>query len=272
MSSMKDLSDFLAHFQSGFSRQKNTGYTLTSMVGKGIYIVAHQGLGDHILCSGLYREYSVNYLKCIVPVIDSYFETVSKMLQDVPNLQVVPYTTEFWAMKMEAHANLLRSFGYDVLKLGHFGSGFFLDPQKRLDANFYDQAGLNLNHRWDSWNLSRDKNAEERLFKKLIDGNEPYIFLHDDESRNFGINQELLPEGIRIIRPDKKLAKEFSFFDYLKIIENAQELHCIESSFAALIESMQFDKPKFAHRYARPEAKSDFRHEFTYRSKWHIYK
>ena len=65
---------------------------------------------------------------------------------------------------------------------------------------------------------------------------------------------------------------KFSFFDYLKIIENASEIHCIESSFAALIESLEYSIPKYAHRYARPEAKNDFRHEFTYRSNWHVYK
>jgi hypothetical protein len=84
------------------------------------------------------------------------------------------------------------------------------------------------------------------------------------------VRRDLIPPNLRIIKPDISL-KEFNFFDYTMIIENSKEIHCIESSFAALIESIPLRVPKFAHRYARPEATSDFRHEFTYRSSWGIY-
>jgi hypothetical protein len=54
------------------------------------------------------------------------------------------------------------------------------------------------------------------------------------------------------------------------IIENSFEIHCIESSFSAFIEMLDLSIPKFAHRYARPEAKNDFCHEYTYKSAWQI--
>lgn len=238
---------------------------------QGIYILCHQGLGDHVLCNGIYREYAQRYKKCIIPVVDKYYLTVKRMLSDVKNIQIVRFNNQFWAFKMEAHANLLNLFGYDTLKLGIFGPDFFLDRTKRLDANFYHQAELSLNKRWDSFKIKRNFISEEKLFKYLIGNNKKYVFLHDDKKRKFIVDSGLLPKDVLIVEPDEKLKNKFSFFDYLKIIENASEIHCIESSFAALIESLEYSIPKYAHRYARPEAKNDFRHEFTYRSNWHVY-
>ena len=233
--------------------------------------MSHQGLGDHILCNGIYSEYASKYKKCVIPVIDKYYSTVSRMLSDVKNIQIVKFRNPFWSFKMEAHANLLNLFGYGTLRLGIFGADFFKDSSKRLDANYYYQAGLSINKRWDSFKLVRNNEAEDALFKLLVGDRKEYIFLHEDGKRNFLINSELIPKNIMTVKPIEKLNNKFSFFDYLKIIENASEIHCIESSFAALIESLELPIPKYAHRYARPEAKSDFRHEFTYRSNWHVY-
>jgi hypothetical protein len=239
---------------------------------QGIYILGNQGLGDHLLCNGIYREYAQRYKKCIIAVRHNYYHTIKRMISDVKNIQIVSFSDHYWTFKMEAHANFLIRFGYDTLRLGKFGPDFFLDKSKRLDANFYDQAKLSLDIRWDSFNIVRDSIAEEKLFKLLIGNNKEYIFLHDDKRRDFIIDIDLLPKNVQIVEPSEKLKNKFSFFDYLKIIENAKEIHCIESSFAALIEGFEYEIPKYAHRYARPEAKNDFRHEFTYKSKWHVYK
>jgi hypothetical protein len=239
---------------------------------RGMFILCHQGLGDHILCNGIYRDYAREFKRCVIPVTDKYYITVSRMLSDVKNIQIVKFKNPFWSFKMEAHANLLNSFGYDTLRLGVFGVDFFQDSSKRLDDNYYSQAGLLINKRWDSFKLVRNNEAEDTLFRLLVGDRKEYIFLHEDEKRNYLIDHDLLPKNAIIVKPIEGLNKKFSFFDYLKIIENAKEIHCIESSFAALIESLEYSIPKYAHRYARPEAKNDLRHEFTYRSNWHVYK
>jgi hypothetical protein len=234
---------------------------------KGIYILPHPGLGDHILCAGIYREYSSKYFHCVVPVVTRYREEVRAMLKDVSNIQVISYGSE---LQLLAHRDFLRKCGYDVLNLGSYGSDWFNDETRRLDANYYDQAGLSLDCRWNSFRYVRNKAREHELFNMLqCDGGE-YIFVHDDARRNFNIDQSKLPTGVRIVRPDLKFANSYRIFDYLKIIENATEIHCIESSFCALIESLEIPLPKFAHRYARPEAKADRRLEFTYRSEWEV--
>jgi hypothetical protein len=192
------------------------------------------------------------------------------MLSDVKNIQIEVYKWSYENIRMDAHASLLSKAGFDVIRLGYSGKDFFKDPCKRLDQNFYDQAGVELKNRWDKFKVVRNLAREKELFDILVSNGEPYIFLHEDSSRGFTIDVSRIPRDVQIVRPDPKRAAGFTVFDYLTIIENSWQIHCIESSFGALIESMQYDIPKFAHRYARPEAKSDFRQEFTYRSKWEI--
>lgn len=235
-----------------------------------IYIVGHQGLGDHLLCNGIYREYALKYVLCIVAVTKKYEQTIKRMLADVPNIRVASYPDKYFDAYSLAHVKIMRKIkGFDVLVLGYRGKDFFDESNLRLDAHFYKQANLDLDLRWSNFNYGRDMEKERQLFEYFGCKDSDYIFLHEDESRNFLVRRDLIPSNVRIIKPDVSL-KEFNFFDYTMVIERAKEIHCIESSFGVFIESLPIDVPKFAHRYARPEAKNDFRHEFTYRSSWNI--
>ena len=124
--------------------------------------------------------------------------------------------------------------------------------------------------RWDSFKVNRDIEKEKYLYQLLGCDKKDYIFLHEDVSRNFIIDRKKIPENISIIEPNMNM-KEFNLVDYTKIIENAKEIHVIESSFAAYIESLPLDIPLYAHRYSRGHALNDFRHEFTYKKPWVIF-
>jgi len=237
---------------------------------KPLYVLAHQGMGDQILCCGIYRSLAEQRRSLIVPTTATNANSVSQMLSDVENIEIEVYKSSYENIRMDAHASLLSKAGFDVIRLGYSGKDFFKDTRKRLDQNFYDQAGVDISNRWDKFKVVRNIAREKKLYDILVPTREPYIFLHEDSSRGFNIDATRIPSGVQIVRPDPKRASGFTVFDYLTIIENSWQIHCIESSFGALIESMQYDIPKFAHRYARPEAKSDFRQEFTYRSKWEI--
>jgi hypothetical protein len=235
-----------------------------------VVIIGHQGLGDHIVCSGLYREYARKYSKCVLPVNKRNYRSVKELLKDVPNIQVISEGTRLRALQIESHALLLEKVGYDLLALGRYKSDFYALENKRFDEKFYDQAKIDFEHRWKSFSLVRNYRREDELFEILVGDRKPYVFVHDDHSRNFGINEKYLPKKYAVVRPDIRLGGKYYFTDYLKIIENAAEIHCMESSFAALIESCEIDRPKFAHRYIRPESKIGMHYEFTYKSFWEV--
>lgn len=244
------------------------------MGSRGVYILAHQGLGDHLLCGGIYREYARRFPLVFIPVTANYAQTLRDMLSDLDNVRIIsfnfPITDSRLNLKMESQGKLMSKFGFEILYLGAFEASFFKDPSLRLDANYYLQANLELSHRWDSFSVPRDLAKESELKNLLTENGKKYVFVHDDKDRNFNIREEYFPNGCKVVRPDNALSKHYSFFDYLTLIEEAEEIHCIESSFAALIEGLQIPGIKFAHRYARPEALNDYRHEFTYRTGWKI--
>jgi len=227
----------------------------------------HQGLGDHILCSGLYRAISKNYELCVIPVFQKNHLAVKKLLRDESNIKILSYGN--WMPTIEPHRNFLEKFGYKILNLGGFAGGD-IPKEMRFDNWFYEQAKIPFSERWDSFKYQRDTKKENALFKKLVSTQRKYIFVHEDPIRGYTLDRHYLPKNYEIVSADPRLGKTFTPFDYYEIIENAEQIHCIESSFGAFIESIQISGTKFAHRYARPEAKSDFRQEFTYKTTWNI--
>ncbi len=231
-------------------------------------VASHQGLGDHILCNGLYRSLSMDYEKVVIPVKSKNFDSVKRMLSDLDNVQIVRIADNLEKWFMRFFVLRAKIVSTKTVLLGKYGIDFFLDGV-RFDENFYIQAQIPFEYRWENFLVVRDQRREEALFARLGCGNEPYIFLHEDPARGFLIDKSKLPGTHHVVRPLPN-PNEFSLFEYRLVLENAVEIHVIESAFAAFIESMNLNVAKFAHRYARPEASSDFRSEFTYRSKWEI--
>jgi hypothetical protein len=162
---------------------------------------------------------------------------------------------------------ICRIFRQEVLLLGTFGRNF-LDAELRFDQNFYVQANVPFSTRWNSLTVSATPCPALR--HALGINNEKYIFVHEDRTRGYTINPNRLPKGVKIVKPLMP-SKKWDFCDYIEVIQGATEIHVIESSFAALVETLGIDGiPKFAHRYARPNAFYDARYEFTYKSDWKI--
>jgi len=207
-----------------------------------IYIYHHLGLGDHFLLNGLVREYKDSIgLFCK----QHNYESVSFMYSDLPNLKVI-ISTDY-----EAY-NFLITNNDTQIKLGYCGNGFYNDGIHSFDELFYIQAGIDIKKKWDFYVL-RDLEREKNLFNK-VKLPKRYAFIHEDLSRGYVINKSLIT--IPYFCPDRQLTD--NIFDYLSIIENAEEIHCIDSSFLCLIDSMGIIKNNYFHRYSRPETQSRF--------------
>ena len=235
----------------------------------GIYILGNQGLGDQIVLNGLYRYFAKRYDTCIVPIADRYEKTIQQMTADVKNIVVSGYRMEIWEPHILAHRNYLTKRGFHCLNLGEYGTNYLVNGEFSLDQTIYAQAGIPHQVRWSDFKYERNILREKQLFAQLGCKRGEYIFVHEDPKRNFDIDASLLPKNYSVIRPDAGL-KGFSFFDYIYIIENAAEIHCIESSFAILIEQLNIEVSKYAHRYARPDVLANPRLHYTFKSDWRI--
>jgi len=144
--------------------------------------------------------------------------------------------------------NFLR-FGknrYDTVKvIGAYDqeSGLLFERQ------IYAAAGVPLEKKWSNFSIDRDRAREAELMERTR-LSQPYAFVHDDG--RYPIDSVRLPSALRLLRPDKKLTD--NMFDYCGIIEQADEIHVIDSSFMFLVDCLPYANPDqrlFVHRYAR---------------------
>lgn len=234
-----------------------------------LLVLHHLGLGDHLICSGLYRQLSREYSRIFFVVKKHNFQSVKDLLVDTSGITIFPLPNRI-ADRVQRYLKVLaRALKFPHLGLGYFGSDFLIPGENiKFDENFYRQASVDFLHRWESFQISRNTDREKKVFETYSVKKGGYVFLHEDVHRGFVIDRSLINTTLPIVSP--KTNSHYRFVDYLMLIENAAEIHCIESSFAALIEGMQINVPKIAHRYSRPEAKSNPRMEFTYNAAWKI--
>ncbi len=196
------------------------------------YILGHLGLGDHIICNGLVRIYAQDHNSIKIPCYEHNYETVRFMFKDLPGIEAIP-------IKDQADA-ILMCHKKQCLKLGWYAGGSF-NPTT-FDQEFYLQASVPFQERWKSFKV------DYQLIKEPIKG---VIFLHEDQERGFSINRSHLNSS-NLYMPTK--SGKPKFFDHMWQIMHASEIHCINSSFLCLIDSLPDDKHQRLcfHHYARP--------------------
>ena len=108
------------------------------------------------------------------------------------------------------------------------------------DIVFYKQFNISFKYRFLNSYWKRDIKNEKKLFKKLVGINQPYAFVHDDKDRNFVIDTKNINPNLKIIRNDKKEL----IFNFGLILEQAKEIHIMESSFRQIIEVLNTENIK----------------------------
>ena len=127
----------------------------------------------------------------------------------------------------------------------HYHNTKNLNPDKKrpwpCDIVFYKQFNIPFKKRFTETYWQRNKILEKRLYNKLIKRKEKYIFVHDDPGRNIFINNNFFNKNIKkIIKNDIKE----NIFNYGYLLENASEIHIMESSIRQIIEVLKIKTKK----------------------------
>ena len=204
-----------------------------------IYIHHHLGLGDHIICNGLVREFAKVFNQVFLFSKPHNFNNVSFMYRDLDNLTVIEADDSDSVNYIIS--NELQS---DYLRVGHENMirGYY------FDESFYRQVNIDFEKRWNSFFIERNTKIEKVLFNNLNPNNEPYVLIHNKGSDGIDrINYDFVNDNLKKIFVEKSE----TIFDYIKLIENAEEIHCIDSSFIHLVNSLNLDNKKFFHKNFR---------------------
>jgi len=225
----------------------------------------HMGLGDHIICNALVRHLAKEDT-IIVPVKKQNETSIKFMFSDNDNIIVMPFKGDKAADKF---CRKQAKKGIETIWNGHVGTAreMWEKSSSNFDRKFYEQVNLDFNLRWDGFKIPENDFDWKKLFHLRFSDIEPvdYIFLHNTSSTETRqINEKYLQHDI-IFVPDIKFTD--NIFDYVGLLENAKEVHCINSSFLCLADSLNLKGELHYHFlpkdiYSYPSLRNDgFVHE-----------
>jgi hypothetical protein len=214
-----------------------------------IYIYHHLGMGDHILCNAIIRTYTEQYDKVYNFAKPRFANNVMYMYRDLSNVKIIPAEM----VNVQTFMNFSPNNNY--LILGHtaeyfekFNNGIY----KHFDEGFYIMANIPYSYKYDKFYLQRDLDSEKNTYYNILGlkDNEEYVFIHEDPDRNRLVKKEYINNKLKTIRSSDY--KNINIFDFIYTIENAKEVHVMNSSFSCLIDTMQLKVNKlFLHEYMR---------------------
>ena len=208
------------------------------MIKKLIY--NHLGLGDHIVVNGLIRELTKDYDRVYIFVKKHNLETVKHLYyEDKYNFISVRDDNEALEYCQINMINPLK-IGFDKLD----------SRNQKFDESFYKQFNIPFEYRWSKFKMRRDISKEKDIFDYYKIKEKEYIFLHDDPKRNYKIDRNLIEnKDLKIITPEIGLTE--NIIDFLYLIENSKEIHCMDSSFRLLIDNLKLSQNLYYHTYVR---------------------
>ena len=217
-----------------------------------LYIHHHLGLGDHIDCNAMVRifleEYDFDKVKVFAK--ERYSDMITYMYRDESNINVitVPNEDEYnYIMDFVSENNIT-----DFIKVGHDYYPWGREEELGMGCAeiFYSQVDIPYERRFNDFYYERDEDEEKRVYEKLNPDKEEYIFVHDDANRGFEISKEKLEEltgtkDIKIIRNDITE----NLFHFGMVLEEAKQIHCMESAFRSLVEILDTTDELFFHNF-----------------------
>lgn len=195
-----------------------------------------------------------------------------------------------WPVIKEFHwlRNYIKKIDFPLTTDNFFGKQFFLSKQLISTSDFmflplqdadqivpsmlimdskYRVVGL-THEDWQKFLIiERNPQKESKLYTKLNPMNEPYIFVN----KNYGS-----PPGFKTIGHipafNKKVIEMtfdacFSLFDWIKILENAEEIHTVDTCLSYIIEVLPSIQGSL-YLYSRYEPKSFYQTKHLYTRNW----
>lgn len=206
-----------------------------------ILIYHHLGLGDHIICNGLVRHFAEVSEVLLLCKYSNYYN-VKFMYRDNPNIKI-------YKINNDNEANNVCMLYPNIMRVG-FAVGGKRHENSLWDENFYLNAGIDFNYSWSKFHFDEDHSASETIFNKLNPLKEDYIFIHNIDSHNKDrIDYSIINQNKKWIISDQSIP----FFNYYSIINNASEIHCIDSSFKHLIDRIPTTGNLYYHTKKEPK-------------------
>lgn len=196
---------------------------------KTLFLVWHLGVGDALICCGMVRVLAREYDKVILPAKTQNVATVAWMFSDVPQVVVVPVREDREMLRLaQEHRGV-------ILELGVWSKRGLKQP---WSEGFYDDAMMPFEWRWSEFKLPITPNVCHRVGS---------VFIHEDRKRDYHIALKWPEKPNWYYLPNK----ETPFENHIPWLQDASEIHVIDSCFLCLADSIETQaKRHVLHLYA----------------------
>jgi len=209
-----------------------------------------QGWTDIFNCLSLINYYHTKYLKLYVIIRDDAIEILKFYIKDLNNVELIIFNNKKFingslindyklcSYVILNYSKILNNSDYlfhgflDICS-NKYKNNFFknnLFNKFNFVSNYYISYNIPIFTRIDYFIFRRDIQLENLTYNNFIKENgEKYILYHSNDSDIDFIKNKKNEKYINLNK------KTNIFFDYIKILENAIEIHLIDSSWGAFI-------------------------------------
>lgn len=203
-----------------------------------LYFVGPMDLGDHFVHAGIINYYADRCNELHVPVKPHNYDTVSTLFWENSNVRVVVLN--------ENEDDYVRR--NNLGRINNWWPMFFTDINNRRTSLMWEEQcylhyEVPFRNRYDNFRLPKNIPRSDYLFDKLTN-KKPYALVH----RITGLHPLGLPINVPLYRQMNSLPEidlieivpglTNNMLDFVKLIENADEIHCVNSSFFCLVDSI----------------------------------
>jgi len=210
-----------------------------------LFYIGPLGLGDNFVNAGIVHYFADRCFELHVPVWPIFLDTMTCLYQDYPNIKVVGLGHyDFGENQYVEENKLSRILATDLVRTTIDNVVY----APLWDIQTYANFEIPFSYRYTNFRLPKFIEGAEELYQRLS-GGDPYILVHRSSSKypngipidvaNFRkINN--LPD-IKIIEVTPDITS--NLMQWMTLIERAEEIHCVASSFHCLVDSV-FNKIK----------------------------
>lgn len=234
------------------------------MNNENIILHSHTGLGDQFVISGLVRSFFVNRYKKIylaTSPLKTNLPTLSHLYEDLPQIEFVDvemgddvgHTCVYnLSLKLDCpifklgfkwmwHRNTNIRFPGDMSRYIQGKNSVFNDkleyiwpdPEYSYPKKFYTYLDQPYENRYKYFRLPTMRDSSKQLYNKLYP-NKKYILIHNSAS-DWTHTQLSIPTEYEKIYVEPVTN---NLLDWIPLIKNAEEIHCVDSSVFHLVDNM----------------------------------
>ena len=210
---------------------------------KKICIFPHRGSGDQINNIGMIRYLSTCY--DLVRICTNTVKLCEELYSDDPQIEIVFDNTPQYCTYYDNHIyyeSLRKKMpGWIIFPVYYFGESPPGDkyPYDKFYDAFYLQLGIPIKYRYLYNYIPRNIERERAVMEKYIPKDTEYIFVHGRLDK-VSVTTDKFVFDVGSTEERRLIL----LLDYMKIIENASEIHVDDSSFFCLANYMDLSKVK----------------------------